>query len=402
MQEALESAQALLHRALAAGEAAYEDADFDMATARFLLGRVLNALGSPEQALPLLNRAKTGFEAVGQCQPGCGAERMASVASAERGDCLIALGRLDEAATIFEESICRAAQRNDIRDCAVGEFKLAAVRELQSRFTDALEAYGKAREKFGELDEPYSVAVTWHQSGVAYQRAGQSEAAEDAYRRSLAIKTRYGSAISQASTLVQLGTLYDDALNRPEEAAAFFRQAADTYANAGDQANEGKARSNLALALLRLRRHDEARQEIVRAIERLVSVGHAGEPWRCLGVLAEIEAGAGNAAAAEETKGRAVESFLAYRRDGGENHNADGRICLAATQALKEGGEPAAAALLNELAADPEAKRFLPFIRALQAVVAGSRDRTLADDPGLSYTEAAEILFMIETLEKAP
>ena len=40
------------------------------------------------------------------------------------------------------------------------------------------------------------------------------------------------------------------------------------------------------------------------------------------------------------------------------------------------------------------------FIRALQAIVAGSRDRTLADDPDLDYGMAAEILLLIETLEK--
>ena len=36
----------------------------------------------------------------------------------------------------------------------------------------------------------------------------------------------------------------------------------------------------------------------------------------------------------------------------------------------------------------------------LQAIVAGSRDRTLADAPELNYSMAAEILFLIETLEK--
>ena len=44
-------------------------------------------------------------------------------------------------------------------------------------------------------------------------------------------------------------------------------------------------------------------------------------------------------------------------------------------------------------------------LKALAAIPAscgtlGSRDRTLADAPDLSYTMAAEILFLIETLEK--
>ena len=42
-----------------------------------------------------------------------------------------------------------------------------------------------------------------------------------------------------------------------------------------------------------------------------------------------------------------------------------------------------------------------PEADALQAIVAGSRDRTLADAPSFSPTMAAEILFLIETLEKS-
>jgi len=49
-------------------------------------------------------------------------------------------------------------------------------------------------------------------------------------------------------------------------------------------------------------------------------------------------------------------------------------------------------------AANPDAAEQLPFIGALQAVVAGSRDPALADQPELDYTMAAEILLLIETL----
>lgn len=55
---------------------------------------------------------------------------------------------------------------------------------------------------------------------------------------------------------------------------------------------------------------------------------------------------------------------------------------------------------LQQLATDPDLTELLPFIRVLQAIVAGNRDRTLADAPDLDYTMAAEILFLIETLEK--
>ena len=68
---------------------------------------------------------------------------------------------------------------------------------------------------------------------------------------------------------------------------------------------------------------------------------------------------------------------------------------------LRTGGLAAAASFLNQLAADPDLTELHPFIRALQAIVAGSRDRALAAAPDLSATMAAEILFLIETLEKS-
>jgi hypothetical protein len=56
----------------------------------------------------------------------------------------------------------------------------------------------------------------------------------------------------------------------------------------------------------------------------------------------------------------------------------------------------------GQLFADPAATGAIAtFIRALQAIVSGSRDRALADAPELDYTMAAEILFLIETLEGA-
>ncbi len=228
--------------------------------------------------------------------------------------------------------------------------------------------------------------------------AGQPEAAEDANRESLAIEVRLGNVAGQASTLFQLGNLYDSVLNRPEEAARFYRQAAGKTLEGDDKANEGRTRNNLANTLRKLRRLDEARKEIRWAIECKEQFGHASEPWTSWAVLAAIETDTGNAAAAAEAKGKAIACFLAYRRDGGENHHPAGLDSLAVTLALRNGDQVDAATLLQQLAANPEAAVLLPFIGALQAVVAGSRDPALADQPELDYTMAAEILLLIESL----
>ena len=230
----------------------------------------------------------------------------------------------------------------------------------QRRYPEALAAYAEARERFTQLDEPGSVAVSWHQTGMVYQEAGQPEAAEDAYRKSLAIKVRLGDVAGQASTLGQLGNLYDDVLDRPEEAAAFLPASGgqvcrDRRCGEGRRGEEQSRRRTLR----KLRRLDEARQEIRRAIECKAQFGHASEPWKSWAILADIETDAGNPAAAAEAKRKAIACYLAYRRDGGENHDAEGRISLAVTQSLLAGDPAAAASLLQQLAADPE-RRVAP------------------------------------------
>jgi tetratricopeptide (TPR) repeat protein len=398
VREAFDGAQQLLERAQAAGEQAYLDADYDLACACRLLAQVSMAAGGSEQSLPLLDEARQRFEAVEQDRPGRGAERMAFVCLGERGGCLLDLGRLEEAASAYEESIRRAEKLQDGRSVAVGKGQLGTVRLSQRRYPEALKAHEEARDRFTRLNEPGFVAVSWHQTGIVHKAAGQPDAAEDAYRKSLAFNVRLGDSDGQARTLNQLGILYDDILNRPEEATAFFRQAVDKSVG---PAQEGSRRSNLANTLRKLRRFEEARQEILRAIECKAQLGHASHPWLSWSTLTDIETDAGNLTAAAEAKRKAIACYLAYRRDGGENHYTDGRICHAVSQHLLAGDPAAAAALLAEVAADPDLPRHArTFIHALQAIVAGRRDRTLADAPDLHYTMAAEILFLLETLEK--
>ena len=88
-------------------------------------------------------------------------------------------------------------------------------------------------------------------------------------------------------------------------------------------------RHNLADTLRRLKRFDEARQEILRAIKCKSQFGHASKLWTTWAILAEIETDAGNPTAAADAKGKAITCFLTYRRDGGENHDTEGRISLS-------------------------------------------------------------------------
>jgi tetratricopeptide (TPR) repeat protein len=400
LRDAFDAAQHLLERARAVGETAYPGAHYDLAGACWLLGRVLQDAGGPQQAIPLLVEAQKRFEIIEQEQAGRGAARMASASITARGDCLRDLGRLEEAASAYEEAIARDEERNAERDVAVGKGQLGTVRLQQRRYPEALAAHAEARERFTRLDEPRSVATSWHQIGVVYQRMGEAAAAEEAYRKSLALKVRLGNVAGQAGTLNQLGNLYDNVLGHSEEAAAFYRQAADKFVELSDHAGEGLVRNNLAKTLRKLGRLDEARREIARAFECKKPLGPAAAIWTSWSILSDIESDCGDAEAAASAKRKAIDGYLAYRRDGGENHYDDGHIALAVTKALLAGEREEAASALQQIAADPDLLLLRPFVEALQSIVAGSRDRALADAPDFDLTMAAEILFLIERLEQ--
>ncbi|HNN85716.1 MAG TPA: CHAT domain-containing protein, partial [Accumulibacter sp.] len=140
VEAALAAAQRLHARALAAGEAAYADADYDLAMACAVVGRTLQRAGNAGAALSPLAEAQRRFTAVEAREPGCGAAHMATVCITEQADCLRDLGRLDEAAQAYEQAIALAEQAHAERQVAVGKGQLGTVRLLQRRFPEALAA----------------------------------------------------------------------------------------------------------------------------------------------------------------------------------------------------------------------------------------------------------------------
>ncbi len=400
VREAHASTARLLERCLEAGEGAYLGAAYDLAMAHCTLGKVLEMGGAAAAALPLLGEARRRFEALA-LDGNTSAARMASVALTESGDCLGALGRLDEAAAAYEEAVRSAEELGDQRSVAVGKGQLGYVRLRQARYAEALAAYEEARQTFDSLGEPRSVAIAWHQIGVAHRQAGQHEQAERAYRQSLATSVQQQNAAGEASSLGELGNLYH-VMGRPEEAVRCFRQAADIYVRLQDQRREGTARNNLAATLLKIGRHDEARTEVLRAVECKEPFGHVTEPWTSWHILHQLETATGDAEAAARARQRAVESYLSYRREGGHTTTPSARICAAATAAIEDGDTSELEAYLSQ----PLGEDVPPWVRVvfpkLLAVLRGERDPALAVDPELDFDDAVELLLLLEALLEAP
>ena len=164
---------------------------------------------------------------------------------------------------------------------------------------------------------------------------------------------------------------------------------------------EGQDRSNLANILIKLQRYDEARPELLRAIECKKTFGHAAEPWKTWDILHNLEQATGHAQAAAEARGQAVASYLAYRRAGGESQANTAPLFALVAQALQAGSPSAtteAAAKLAEMAKGDIPPWGLALLDKLQAVLRGDRAPALAADPALAYRDAAELQLLLESL----
>jgi tetratricopeptide (TPR) repeat protein len=391
VRQAVQAAQQLL--ANSQGPGSQVSAPYQ-AMAVAMLGEVLFAGGAAREALIDFQEAQRRFEQLGE-----EGARMAATTLDCQGKCLAELGRLEEAAQVFEQATKRFETLQDKRSVAVSQGNLATVRLAQGRYAEAVAGHQSARQIFAELGEPRSVATAWHQIGMVHEKAGNDEAAEEAYRESLALWVKHQYQVGEAATLLQLGNLYDK-MGRLEGAVTFYRQAADVYVQLQDLASEGRARGNLADTLIKLERYDEARAEIERAMECAKPYGHAAEPWKMWEVLRRLERAVGDPAAAEGAKAEARRLFLAYRRDGGENHTGGGRLCADFLRAMQAGQRAEMAALLPRLAEDPgwQGDAAKALVSALQAILRGSRDPALAENPALPYDGAAEVQLLLEAL----
>jgi tetratricopeptide (TPR) repeat protein len=204
--------------------------------------------------------------------------------------------------------------------------------------------------------------------------------------------------MGQRVHLTQLGNLYKSSLNRPEEAVTFYRQAVDIAVESGDLKSEGLRRKNIANALRQLQRYDEARREIQRAIECCQPFGVAGR------ILANPSASCTKSKpplATPQRHGRRgsrpvmptwpIGSRGAMRRLGG------GKLVDHVLGLLAQQQVDAVQSLFAELTNNPEAPDSRKqLIQAMVAILNGSRDPALADDPALDYATRRRCCFFGE------
>ncbi len=392
LQPAFEQAQTLLEKAQ---QASYSGADGDLAMAHWLLGRVLKQAGQAAPALELFTKAQGLFEALGPQ-----GERMVSVTLTEQADCLADLGQLDAAVEKYRQDIKWAEKRELFRDVAAIKGQLADVLRKQGKYPEAIANLEEVRVIFEQQNEQGYVATAWHQLGYVHEDAGHYEAAEAAYRQSLELFTQNNNRSGQATSLHQLGNLYGSQLERPEEAVTFYRQAADIFVELGDLRSEGLTRNNIADKLVKLKRYDEARLEIQRAIVCKSQFGHAATPWTSFNILQQIEIAEGNLKAAKIAWIQARDAYLGYRQQGGYAQSSPGELADEIFNLIEQGEADKAIAGLTEMTQNEEMPEWVKtFASAIKAIIANPADSVVTDDMSMDYDEAAEILFFIERVQ---
>jgi tetratricopeptide (TPR) repeat protein len=393
---AYQAAQQLLTSSLMGGEAAYPEAGYDTAMIYWQLGSVLQMAGAAEAALASLSEAKRRFQTLADARDTTAA-RMDSSTIIMIAICLTNLGRLDEAAMAYQEAIRLKEEQGDQRGIAVSKANFGTIRLHQGRHEEALAAYIEARTRFESLGEPASVAGAWYQIGMVHLQTGQFEQAESAHRRALAIRVREKLVSDEASSLGELGNLYAT-MGQLEESVKCYQQSADICRRLQNDNDEGLIRHNLANALIKLEQYGEARRELLRAIECKQAYGHAAGPWKTWDLLHDLEQATGKRAAAAEARQRAIGAYLAYRCDGGQSYGWGAQACAAVSEAIGQGATTALAQRLAVVLAQTVDPRPHALVSKLQAILAGSRDLALADDPELFYQDAVELRLLLESL----
>lgn len=124
--------------------------------------------------------------------------------------------------------------------------------------------------------------------------------------------------------------------------------------------------------------------------------GHVAESWKTWQILHGLEQATGHPQAAAKARRQAIESYLAYRRAGGESQSNRANYYAFVLQAIQQGTTTEAAAKLAELAEADDPPWFTALLSKLQAILRGDRDPALTDDLDLFYMDAVELQLLLE------
>ncbi|PID47399.1 MAG: hypothetical protein CSB47_00705 [Proteobacteria bacterium] len=397
MLPASRAAQALLQQCHQAGAQAYEGADKDLAFANILMARVLKLAGSGEQALDYLQEAQTILEPKVNSDPVAGAYMVASLM--EQGECLLAQQQLVPAEVIYSKAIELAESLGDMRSAGIAQAQRASVYTLLKRSADALQGYQDALKIFQQANEDVLVVNVWHQIAMLHRVNGDEDKASEALLSALALLKAQNNTVGVISTLLELGGFSEQA-EALDKAADYYQQAMQCAQESGDGYRQAAAANLLADTY---RKQGEIKQAL-KTLELAGSLGqqygHAAEPWKTWNILGDLYADNGNPEGAAKARQQAIETYVSYRIDGGQNSEGDGQLCAMVLQAVQTGKDDDVRKLIAQLGENEawQGEDYQAFLDALVQLLDGQRQLPLLENEVLYYRHVAELMLLQDYL----
>ena len=400
LEPASRAAQSLVQQCHEAGSTAYTGANNDLALANILLGRVMKAGGSGEQALSYLQMAQTLLE------PSIEHDQTASlylVASLmEQGECLFTQGQLIPAEVAYSRAIEVAESVDDHRGSGIAQTQRASIYSAMGKPADALRGFESALEVFQRLDETVLIVNVWHQIAMLHRVNQDFDSAKQALESALVLLQSQGNAPGVISSLLELGSLGETQQDYTS-AVGYYRQALQAAEASDDQYRQVASGNRLAEAL----RHTGDIKEALTVLEQAGNLGqqfgHDAEPWKTWDILSHLEADSDNPKGAMAARQRAIEAYVSYRVEGGQNNEGDGQLCAMVLQGIQTEQTARVDEMLAKLAANEawQSGENQALLAVLKDFLDGKRDIALIEHSGLNYRHAAELMILQDRLPDA-
>ena len=397
LEPASRAAQALLQQCHEAGSTAYVGANNDLALSNILLGRVMKAGGSGEQALTYLQQAQSLLEPTIDNDKTAGLYLVASLM--EQGECLFTQGQLVPAEVSYSRAIEVAESVDDLRGSGVAQTQRASIYSAMSKPADALRGFESALEVFKQLDEVVLIVNVWHQIAMLHRVNQDFDGAKSALGSALWLLKTQENAPGIISSLFELGSLCE-AQDDYAGAVDYYRQALQASKDSGDQYRQVASGNKLADALRQTGQIEEALKVLEAAGNLGQQFGHDAEPWKTWDILSRLETASDNPKGAMAARQRAIEAYVAYRVEGGQNNEGDGQLCAMVLQGIQTEQTRKVKEILSKLGANEawQSTENQALLSVLNDFLQGKRELPLIENTALYYRHVAELMLLQDRL----
>ena len=122
------------------------------------------------------------------------------------------------------------------------------------------------------------------------------------------------------------------------------------------------------------------------------------KPWVTWSLLSQLDRIEADTTGANITRQKALDTFLLFRREGGENNTITACLALSVGTALQQGDTAEAEQVIGKLLEQDNWQEAKKFLNILLAIVVGGRSLALAEDEDLHYEDAVELVLLLESL----